>query len=1146
MNILEKINEIKLKEASNTFDSPGAESYFKTNIFCESVLDQYDKEVAYFRTLKKDSLDDSEKELSLISNTMARKVATLLELPEIEQEINQLLPQPCRETLLTNLIEVILKKDWSVEEKYEFSLRVCLGVLTEGVVTAPLDGLVSAKIDTTDNFPRLVFAGPIRAVGGTNLIYTLVLAEYLRKKLNLKKYVPTQQEIERTIVQIQQCIRKHPTQTRPSAEELQHIIKSCSIMIDGVETEIEEVPIHKKLPRIDKPRLRGSLALIFVEGFIIRGRKVLSVLDHYGLDQWSLWIKELINISKNYRKEGQRSTTDAKHSLTMGRPLISVNNSLCGLRLKIGRSPTVGLAGSNVTKELIDLIKFINVGSQLVINCPGKATTITGISEDLSKPIVQYKDNTIGYYEVGKYDQVKEILDLGQILICTGDFIEYNKVLPARDYCHSCWSSDTKNLVDPKELSEEQHLSLHLKYPGVKLYPYYALMIDALTFREYLDLRARIKNNDYSLTPEIELILKKLNLLGSYENSMFTPKFRKVFEHYLLLDQDITLNDYYEVLELESEKNEVGSNLTKYLNYVLRNNNKIQIPEKGYGTIYARVGRCEAVHISKVKPRPFNALVNYKSTIKLDSFWAAIEKLPYGFSSFNLRYCQKCNLETEKRSCLNCKSNTAYVFFCKTCNIYCPNTLRNAKAHDSHSIRKYINKKINYEEEVEFLKSKKLEVSPLKEVIKKYPIKPVTETGVLSYEPLIKGYLRSKRGLFATKDGTIRTTFCNATATHFTPALINTSVETLKTLGYKVDVDGKPLTQENQILPLKFNDAIISYATAEWLLKITKFIDELIVYYYNGPLYYNCKEPSDLIGILTQMLSPHTSNAVLGRVIGFTKNYCVYTHPMAVSCRRRDVDGDIDAIYLASDMIFNCSKKFIPEQKRGALMSVPITLTTKYAINELDKQILSLELDSSYYDRKLDNTRKYSPEELKNISRRYADFLGKEIEQKDIGYNVKNFSFDVGNWDNWYKDSQNTVEKLKRFIEVTEKITYLNKREVYMGLIEGHLIPDIIGNLNAFYRQDYRCGFCGKKYPKIPLSLKCLKCKVGALKPTVYPGMILKYYPILKYFESLKYLPLYLTQKIKVIELVLSSFIVDQKDQENPLKKKISESAASV
>lgn len=1127
MNILSALERLS-EDLSGSTNRKSESSYFKQNLLAESSLIQYEKQMNFLRQLKKNSPDSSDREMSFISNTMAAKIATLLEDPSLETEIQQLLPEPNREHLLSKILDLVLAKDISVGEKYEHALRVCTGILTEGVVTAPIDGLVSATIDPTENFPRLTFAGPIRAVGGTNLIYLVILAEHLRRRLNLNAYVPTKQEIDRTVVEVKQYQKKHPPQVKPATEELEHMVRNCTVMIDGVETEAEEVPLHKYLPRIQAPRIRGIPSLVYTEGFLIRGKKVLDLLKYYDLPQWTVWINDLIKMGKNYRKEGQRFLgSEFKYALTMGRPVLSNSGSLAGLRLKIGTTPTIGLAGSNVTKQLIDLIKFINVGSQLIISLPGKATTITGVTKELARPLVVYQNGLIDYYTVNTYDRVREILDLGQILVSAGDFIQSNKLMPRRDYCDSCWGYDTNSELKFEDLTQQQHLNVHRKYPNAKLHPYFSLMLDALEFKDYFDLRVKLRNGDYSVNEKTLKVLKALQLPCSYDEFVFRPKYDAVLRHYFLVDLDVKLDDYLDSVEQATNKNSVGSNLTVYVNKILEQNGRIRVGEKGYATISARVGRCEAVNISKVRPRPYNALINYRPRVKTNNFWAAVEKNPSAYSSFNIRYCRRCKLETHQKICKGCRNETSYCFMCFSCDDYYDSSLSSMKRHEGHKIRKYVSVRINYEDEIEKLKILKLETGPLKTVAKKYPIKPVSKKpGVLSYEPLIKGYFRSENGLFVTKDGTIRTTFCNAALTHFTPRMVHTSIDKLKLLGYHVDVCGAPLVNVDQVLTLKFNDAIVSYETANWFYKTAKFIDKLILHYYKGPLYYNFKDLQDMTGVLAMMISPHTSTAVLGRVIGYTNNFCVYTHPLSVTCRRRDADGDMDATFLAADMALNCSKKFISEQKRGAFMSVPLTLTTEYAVNRVGKEILALEIYDNYYDGLLPNYREHSPVELKKLHR-YESFLDRVVTEKDMKYNVKDFELDISSTKNWYKDSADNTEKLHRFIEITEKLVYLNKTDIYVGLIEGHLLPDITGNLNAFYRQDYKCSFCQQKYAKIPLALTCIKCRVGLLKPTVYPGMVMKYYPIIQFFEKHAELPTYLAQKIKSFELILSVFRKD-------------------
>ena len=51
-------------------------------------------------------------------------------------------------------------------------------------------------------------------------------------------------------------------------------------------------------------------------------------------------------------------------------------------------------------------------------------------------------------------------------------------------------------------------------------------------------------------------------------------------------------------------------------------------------------------------------------------------------------------------------------------------------------------------------------------------------------EPIEKGALRSKHGIYVYKDGTARVDVTNAPLTHFRPSNIHTDIPTLRSLGY--------------------------------------------------------------------------------------------------------------------------------------------------------------------------------------------------------------------------------------------------------------------------------------------------------------------------------------------------------------------------
>ena len=104
-------------------------------------------------------------------------------------------------------------------------------------------------------------------------------------------------------------------------------------------------------------------------------------------------------------------------------------------------------------------------------------------------------------------------------------------------------------------------------------------------------------------------------------------------------------------------------------------------------------------------------------------------------------------------------------------------------------------------------------------------------------------------------------------------------------------------------------------------------------------------------------------------------------------------------------------------------------------------------------------------------------------------------------------------------------MTYLDQTDCIIGLIEGHLIPDFIGNMNAYFKQSIKCDFCKKVFLVEPLDLKCLYCHVGKLRYTVYPGMVVKYVDLIKNLQKNFQLPTSLKARLaNLMDLANSTF----------------------
>jgi len=179
-------------------------------------------------------------------------------------------------------------------------------------------------------------------------------------------------------------------------------------------------------------------------------------------------------------------------------------------------------------------------------------------------------------------------------------------------------------------------------------------------------------------------------------------------------------------------------------------------------------------------------------------------------------------------------------------------------------------------------------------------------------EHLAKGILRSKHKLAVNKDGTIRYDGTEAPITHFKPKEIRVGAEKLVSLGYSTDIHGKPLENDNQILELKPHDILIPACPDtldekgdDVFLRITKFIDDLLVRFYKLKPFYNIKKREDLVGKLGVCMAPHNCAGVICRIVGFSKVQGLLASAYMHAAMRRDCDGDEAAVMLLMDLLLN-------------------------------------------------------------------------------------------------------------------------------------------------------------------------------------------------------------------------------------------------
>ncbi|MFX1451280.1 MAG: DNA polymerase II large subunit, partial [Promethearchaeota archaeon] len=486
------------------------------------------------------------------------------------------------------------------------------------------------------------------------------------------------------------------------------------------------------------------------------------------------------------------------------------------------------------------------------------------------------------------------------------------------------------------------------------------------------------------------------------------------------------------------------------------------------------------------------------------------------------------NQITFENLCSRCKVRTSKVIICPECNIELDDDLcKCCGTRVKFSNKKHIN--------LSKLLNKKLKL--LGELA---PEKIKCVMGLISKdktpELLEKGVLRAKNNIFVFRDGTCRYDATDAPLTHFKPFEIGIDLKKLKELGYLTDYKGEEITNENQIVELKVQDIVISYKSAEYLMRVSKFIDDLLEKLYELPKYYDINDINGLIGHLVIGLAPHISAGLVGRIIGFTESNVLYAHPYWHAGKRRNCDSDEDAIILALDALINFSIDYLPAS-RGGVMDAPLILTLTINPDEIDDEVYNMEVTEKFPLLYYDSTFNYpNPKDVRNIIDIVDKRRGSTLQYEGFKFSHDTTNINFGPKETKYKKLKSMKEKVEAQLDIAERIKAVDVKNAAKRIIEKHFLRDIMGNLRAFTNQSYRCPKCNKTFRRIPLSGLCnnkIKNKPcnSKLILTVTKGTIIKYLQIAIDIAKKYELDKYLKQRLELAEEYVNSLFESNKDK---------------
>ena len=599
-------------------------------------------------------------------------------------------------------------------------------------------------------------------------------------------------------------------------------------------------------------------------------------------------------------------------------------------------------------------------------------------------------------------------------------------------------------------------------------------------------------------------------------------------------------------------------------------------------------------------------------------------------------------------------------------------------------------------------------------------------------EPMEKGVLRAKHGVSAFKDGTVRYDMTDLPVTAVRPGELDVTAEDFRELGYESDVHGDPLEHDDQLVELRVQDVVLSDGAAEHMLKTADFVDELLEDYYGLDPFYDVEDREDLLGELVFGLAPHTSAAVVGRVVGFTSAAVGYAHPYFHAAKRRNCfhpeteiryaedeadfadrtatierfvedrledprtddfgtlvqefdeppayvpslsaggefdykpveavskhpspdhllrietadrsmtvtpdhsmlrvaegeaparasdvervdanqlaegdrlpihyvkrspvvdrggqtaagdagtpetpedrqrmhaagfgeiesieivespveyvysvtvadthtlvandvyvgqcDGDEDCVMLLMDGLLNFSKHYLPDQ-RGGSMDAPLVMSSRIDPEEIDDEAHNVDVVDSYPREFYEATREMAHPDDVDIAIA-EDSLGTESEYAGFGFTHDTSNIALGPDLSAYKTLGSMMDKMEAQLELARKLRAVDEADVAERVIEYHFLPDLIGNLRAFTRQETRCLSCGQKYRRVPLTGECRECG-GDMTLTVHEGSVTKYLDtaieVAEEYGSREYTK----QRLNILERSIESLFENDKNKQS-------------
>ena len=801
-------------------------------------------------------------------------------------------------------------------------------------------------------FVNVYYAGPIRSAGGTAQALSVLVADYARSLLGISEYDAREDEVERYVEEIGLYDKETGLQYSPKDKETRFIARNMPIMLDGEATGDEEVSGYRDLERVDTNSARGGMCLVAAEGIALKAPKIQRYTRQLEEVDWpwlqdlidgtigtdSADAADEAAHTDGETEDNESDETDDSASdgtaadasaeshgpvraepatkylrdLIAGRPVFGHPSEAGGFRLRYGRARNHGFATAGVHPATMHLIDdFLATGTQIKTERPGKAAGVVPV-DSIEGPTVRLANGDVRTIDdpaeaLAVRNGVEEIIDVGEYLVNIGEFIENNHSLVPASYVYEWWIQDLEAAgADVQALSDDPRIDLHDPTPeeaiawatdyDCPLHPAYTYLWHDISVEAALSLAEAIETGEIGdgvlAIERTETTQRALESLlcehSATADALRIPEWR-------LLVRSLGISDG---LRREWSRDDLsaraltwgdGENAIELVNEVA----SFEVRERAPTRIGNRMGRPEKSEKRDLSPavhtlfpiRDFGG--NQRNVAEAARQMDDRGRRGVFDVQIGTRECPGCGTHTYKSACPDCGAHTEPYYECENCGIECePDesgrvVCPRCESEVSSAVWQEVDLREEYRTALSDLGEREASFDILKGV------KGLTSEHKVP-EPIAKGVLRAKHGVSTFKDGTVRYDMTDLPVTSVRPEELDVTADHFRELGYETDIDGDPLVHDDQLVELKVQDIVLSDGAAEHMMRTADFVDELLTDFYDLPAFYELNERDDLIGELVFGMAPHTSAAVVGRVVGFTTAAVGYAHPYFHAAKRRN------------------------------------------------------------------------------------------------------------------------------------------------------------------------------------------------------------------------------------------------------------------